>query len=352
MNNKSEQALAAIAVEEGEATPDYYGGTITVKGRDLITSLMAGETIEFTRIVVGSGRMPKGVEPIDMEDLVEPVAKASSTVPTVENGEMSLVVEYRNDMNGGLAAGFWLREFGIYAKTANSEEILLYYATLGNSPQPVNAYKDNRIDIRRYPVSIALELDATVEVTYNPGAFLLAEDAEKRIASMMSEQMRGFSCVLTLDITIPAQGWESGEGDAGEPSGPRLDIPNEAIREDMVPMLTILPAWEETAQKCGLRSAARTLDGALRVYAQAAPDAEMRASLMLASQSGSVNAGGGSGYVLPAATKTRLGGVKIGPGVGVEQDGTIRVDVAEVAASDESTREVLDGVFGSEQDGH
>ena len=36
----------------------YYGGTITVKGRDLITSLIAGETIEFTRIVVGSGEMP------------------------------------------------------------------------------------------------------------------------------------------------------------------------------------------------------------------------------------------------------------------------------------------------------
>ena len=41
----------------------YYGGTITVKGRDLITSLIAGETIEFTRIVVGSGEMPEGVEP-------------------------------------------------------------------------------------------------------------------------------------------------------------------------------------------------------------------------------------------------------------------------------------------------
>ena len=83
----------------------YYGGTITVKGRDLITSLIAGETIEFTRIVVGSGEMPEGVEPIDMEDLVNLVAEASSTVPTVENGVLSLVVEYRNDMNGGLKTG-------------------------------------------------------------------------------------------------------------------------------------------------------------------------------------------------------------------------------------------------------
>ena len=103
----------------------YYGGTITVKGRDLITSLIAGETIEFTRIVVGSGEMPEGVEPIDMEALVNEVAEATSTVPTVENSVLSLVVEYRNDMNGGLKTGFWLREFGIYAKTNKSEEVLL-----------------------------------------------------------------------------------------------------------------------------------------------------------------------------------------------------------------------------------
>ena len=117
----------------------YYGGTITVKGRNLITSLMAGETIEFTRVVVGSGEMPEGIEPLDMADLVEPVADATSSVPVVKNNVLSMVVEYRNEMNGGLKEGFWLREFGIYAKTETTEEVLLYYATLGDSPQPVNA---------------------------------------------------------------------------------------------------------------------------------------------------------------------------------------------------------------------
>ena len=34
----------------------YYGGTVTVAGRNLITSLMAGKTIEFTRIMVGLRR--------------------------------------------------------------------------------------------------------------------------------------------------------------------------------------------------------------------------------------------------------------------------------------------------------
>lgn len=95
----------------------YYGGTVTVAGRNLITSLMAGKTIEFTRIMVGSGAMPEGVEPIDMVALVTPVAEGVSSVPTVENGVLSMVVEYRNDLNGGLQEGFWLREFGVFAKT-------------------------------------------------------------------------------------------------------------------------------------------------------------------------------------------------------------------------------------------
>ena len=107
----------------------YYGGTVTVAGRDLITGLLVGQTLEFTRIVVGSGEMPDGVHPMDMTELVNPVAEAVSTVPFIENGSLHLTVEYRNDLNGGLKEGFWLREFGIYAKTDEVDEVLLYYAT-------------------------------------------------------------------------------------------------------------------------------------------------------------------------------------------------------------------------------
>lgn len=198
----------------------YYGGTVTVAGRNLITSLMAGKTIEFTRIMVGSGSMPEGVEPIDMVTLVTPVAEGVSSVPTVENGVLSMVVEYRNDLNGGLQEGFWLREFGVFAKTEDTEEILLYYATLGDSPQPVNAYKDNRIDIRRYPISIALELDADVQITYNPGAFITSAEAEELVRTMVQEAVSGVGTAIIKDITIPHTGWtwqeenpdEQGEG--------------------------------------------------------------------------------------------------------------------------------------------
>lgn len=174
-----------LAAEEEPTV--YYGGTVTVNGRDLLANLMKGETIELTRIMVGDGTLPAGVEPIDMKDLVNPLYEAQSTVPDVVDNTMYMTVEYRNDMNGGLKTGFWLREFGIYAKTDHHEEVLLYYATLGNSPQPVNAFKDNRVDTRRYPISISLALDAEVTVTYNPGAFVTSEEVHKLVDGMVKE---------------------------------------------------------------------------------------------------------------------------------------------------------------------
>ena len=43
-----------------------------------------------------------------------------------------------------------------------------------------------------------------------------------------------------------------------------------------------------------------------------------------------INGGGGGGYVLPTATANRLGGVKIGDGINVENDGTISVSGVDV----------------------
>ena len=260
----------------------YYGGTVTVAGRNLITSLMAGKTIEFTRIMVGSGAMPEGVEPIDMVALVTPVAEGVSSVPTVENGVLSMVVEYRNDLNGGLQGGFWLREFGVFAKTEDTEEILLYYATLGDSPQPVNAYMDNRIDIRRYPISIALELDADVQITYNPGAFITSAEAEELVRTMVQEAVSGVGTAIIKDITIPHTGWtwqeenpdEQGAWDMDEYRY-YVDVPVTEAAETQFPNVALHKAALETAKNAGLCPTVQTLAGALRFWAKRSPDEDI-----------------------------------------------------------------------------
>jgi len=341
-------------------TGKYYGGTVTAGGRNLITSLIAGQTIEFTRVVVGSGKMPEGVEPIDMTDLVNPIAEASSSAPTVDNQVVSMLIEYRNDMNGGLKQGFWLREFGIYAKTEDTEEVLLYYATLGDSPQPVNAFQENRIDVRRYPVAIELFVDADLKLGYIPGAFVTSAEVQAMVDAMVEKAIADMGTTVMPNFVIPMEGWEDGHSnsDSDEPSGLRLDIPDEFIRENMVPSLCIHPAYLEIAKGCELSTSVRTLDGALRVYAKSVPAADMTATLtLMCATSGAADVG--APYSLPVATATRLGGVKVGEGLSVKADGTLSVDstsVAEkvgssivdgLAETDENVNAMLDEVYGT-----
>lgn len=77
------------------------------------------------------------------------------------------------------------------------------------------------------------------------------------------------------------------------------------------------------------------------------PDAE---SLSLRYVGGSIAPGTGEAYVLPVATASTLGGVKIGGGVDVETDGTISVNATEViedaAATEDDAAEVLAEIFG------
>ncbi|MCM1059094.1 MAG: phage tail protein [Eubacterium sp.] len=320
----------------------YYGGTITVAGRNLITSLISGETIEFTRIVVGSGAMPEGVEPIDMTELVTPVADGTSTVPIVENGAMYLTVEYRNDLNGGLKEGFWLREFGIYAKTAHTDEILLYYATLGDSPQPVNAYKDDRIDIRRYPVTIALELDADIQVTYNPKAFLTSSEAYELLSAMMNNII----ATVTLQITIPADIWVLEKGD-GFPY--YADISCNDITERHYPSVSLDKKSLETAQNAGLCPTVQSLNGKLRFWAKDKPNGDITGTaLLIYANENKGNAVGINGErVIPIASSTALGGViiKENSGLKVDEKGSLSIDIDSIAATNAETQEIVNRYF-------
>ncbi|MBS5166311.1 MAG: hypothetical protein KHY77_11220, partial [Butyricicoccus pullicaecorum] len=75
-----------------------YGFLIPKVGIELLTTLLAGETLTITRCMVGSGKVPEGVEPSALTDLVQPVAQATSTVPLVTKNQIDMTVEYRNDL--------------------------------------------------------------------------------------------------------------------------------------------------------------------------------------------------------------------------------------------------------------
>lgn len=267
------------------------------------------------------------------------------------------------------AAGVTLK---LYARTKTEMETAKLYILSGLGfavTETLLPILERDIDYRAhvyvrggYPISIALELDADVQITYNPGAFITSAEAEELVRTMVQEAISGVGTAIIKDITIPHTGWtwqeenpdEQGAWDMDEYRY-YVDVPVTEAAETQFPNVALHKAALETAKNAGLCPTVQTLAGALRFWAKRSPDEDMEATIALVSPGASSSGGGGgSTYVLPVATATRLGGVKIGKGISVAADGTITASTSGVSpddmASTEDTESMLDEVFPSEDE--
>ena len=154
-----------------------YAFCVTDAGRYLIARLLTGQTMHITRVMVGDGRMPDGIRMASLTDLYQTVAQATSDDPRCDRGVAYMTIEYNSSLNGGLDHGFWLREFGIWALDPVVGEVMIAYATLGDFPQWVSAYDPAKgVDVRRFPVSIAIGEDVGMVVDYHTSLWLTWED--------------------------------------------------------------------------------------------------------------------------------------------------------------------------------
>ena len=175
------------------------GFTITKQGWKLLAKMLAGATLEITKVMVGSGKVPEGTNPSELTGLIQPVALATSTMPQVTDKQVSFIVEYRSDLNNGLTEGFWLNEFGVYANDPDEGEILLYYATMGDYPQYVAAYNGQAVDVRRYPVVIGLSESTIVQLGYPANAWVTSEELQAAINGLAADIIRGEVSVSLAD---------------------------------------------------------------------------------------------------------------------------------------------------------
>ena len=101
------------------------------------------------------------------------VDRATSTTPIRTGDAVSLTVEYRSDLDGGLEEGFSINEYGLFARTADSAETLIFYGCLGDHPQWVSpAAPGVAPDIRDYPVTIQISSEVNVQINYHADAFI------------------------------------------------------------------------------------------------------------------------------------------------------------------------------------
>ena len=168
----------------------YRGTTIPKVGRALIAKRLATQTpIKLVQIMVGSGICPDDVPPEDLTGLLNPVAEATSTIPTYKGSAVYMTVEYRSDLNGGLEEDFSLSEFAIYAEDDDGSKVMVLYGCLGAyEALPVKAYDGKAADVRRFPVVLSVGSGGKVTVDYYMGAYLTAEELEEYSLTVLLPQ--------------------------------------------------------------------------------------------------------------------------------------------------------------------
>lgn len=315
-------------------------------GIALIAKVLAGRCqMNYTRAAVGEGQIPDGESPKTMTEPAGFVMNAQiSAVTNPVNGECQVTVQINSS---NVERGFYATGILLYADDPDEGEVPYTYLMLENEPEWIRPSSSAVGKLATFDLIAAVGAVDKVTATIDPDSIVTQAAVEQMIAA----------ATVKRKLTIPATGWDVGAEEGAEGSF-YVDIPQSDVTEEMVPIISVLPAHMETAKECGLCTAARTMAGGVRLYAEKAPTAEMQACLLLLNASNGVAGGGGSsggGYVLPAATATRLGGVKIGENVNVASDGTISVDgdelLDEVAATDEDVQEMLDEAFNGSDTG-
>lgn len=163
----------------------FYGFVITEGGNALLASMVAGQTLIFTRVIMDKGTAESIEAARAMTAPIDPGPEATSSVPTVDGNAANMIVEYRSDMGGGLQEGFWIGGFAIYGKVETGEETMIGYGSLGDTKQYVSAYVAGTApDVRRYPISITVTTGVQVAVNYPAEAWMTAEDVAQYISGM------------------------------------------------------------------------------------------------------------------------------------------------------------------------
>lgn len=361
-------------------------------GIALIAKVLAGRcAMKYTRVAVGKGNIPDDKTPKTMTepaDYVMDAVIAGITNPV--DGECQVTVQINS---ANVDKGFYCTAVVLYAEDPDEGEVPYTYLVLENEPEWIRPASSIVGKLATIDLIAAVGDVDTVTAAIDPEAIATVaavndllqrhnEDpeahagiimdavgsamkkleesgqimSEDRVKELIKESGGGGGAAIIKNITIPADGWDwQRESDDEEMLGMDdfrcvVDVAVDDVTEEMFPSVALHKAAIEVAKRAGLCPTVQALAGVLRFWARNIPTADMSATVALWALGGT--AGGGSAYVLPVATATRLGGVKIGSGVSVSADGTISASTSGITqdevVSAADTDKMLDEIFPAE----
>ena len=149
------------------------GTVLTNKGLALITKLMAAQaTLSFSRVAVGTGRVPSGYDAQNMTGLNE--YKMDATIEScgvsTEQPDVAYIVTQISSV--GVSTGFAITEAGVFATDPEDGEILYAYLDLTQDPQYIYASTDAISKFAEITFNVLVGSVTSVTAIVSPGALV------------------------------------------------------------------------------------------------------------------------------------------------------------------------------------
>ena len=147
------------------------GTVLTNKGLALITKLVAASTeLQISRVAVGTGRVPSGVDPQTMVDLNEYKMDAQIESYGVSPDQSDVAYIAAQVSSIGVSAGFAVTEAGVFATDPDVGEILYAYLNLTEDPQYIYAETDAISKFAEITFNVLIGSVTKVTAYVSPGA--------------------------------------------------------------------------------------------------------------------------------------------------------------------------------------
>lgn len=167
------------------------GITLTTKGRNLLAKALTGKTLTFTRAYIGNGDTTK--DPTDMTALVAPKMELPiQSMRTSSTGTAEVVLELSNR---DLVTGFFVQEYGLFAKDPDSgNEVLYAYCNKGSKSPYLEGYDGTN------PINYTLSIITVIDQAQNVTAVINTTNNYVTISTLNSR----FTSLFADEVNPPA----------------------------------------------------------------------------------------------------------------------------------------------------
>lgn len=158
---------------------------LTKQGLKLQAKVDAGNAMQLTKCRLGSGMIGSGQQLEDLTELVAPVQTLPIASVTYSDDSHACIISTVTD-NSTVTTGYYLREFGIYAKDPDDGEIL-YAVASDSEPDFIPAKGTSTVISQEIGVALSFSNAANVTAYVNTSATATITYVNSYVASAVAD---------------------------------------------------------------------------------------------------------------------------------------------------------------------